>query len=412
MSQPVTDFDYYSEELLEQPFEFYKVLRSKHPVYQVPDTSVFVVSRFRDVKRMCRDTENFSNNFSKILVGRSPGPKAQEILSKGWPARSRLHSEDPPRHRYTRGLFAQAFRPQSLEKVAPLVEQVTHELLDQVASKGYMKFVHDFADQLPLRIISHLLGVPESDTELIKTWSDAFASQLSAVRSEEQEIDNAHRIVEFQKYFASLLERRRQDPQDDLVSILATAKENGQYLELPDMLSICQQLMTAGNETTASALAGGMLLLIDNPDQLERLTSDPSLIPNAVEEILRLETPTSGLWRMVENTVDVHGVTIPAGSTLILRFAAANRDEQQFGPTAEEFDVTRSNAATHLAFGHGIHFCLGAELARIEMITAFKIILQRLYGFRLTLDKESRKHRYNEILRGLIALHIDFDVKQ
>ena len=115
---------------------------------------------------------------------------------------------------------------------------------------------------------------------------------------------------------------------------------------------------------------------------------------------------------MVENTVDVHGVTIPAGSTLILRFAAANRDEQQFGPTAEEFDVTRSNAATHLAFGHGIHFCLGAELARIEMITAFKIILQRLYGFRLTLDKESRKHRYNEILRGLIALHIDFDVKQ
>jgi cytochrome P450 len=262
---------------------------------------------------------------------------------------------------------------------------------------------------LPLYVIADQLGVPRSELPLLKKWSDASASRLGQLADAEGQVQNARDIVEFQHYFAALMDRMRETPEDNIISDLANATiDEGRLLTKAEALGMIQQILVAGNETSTSAIAGGVLLLIQNPDQQTLLRQQPEWIPGAVEEILRLETPTSGMWRLATTDSEVGGVTIPKGSIVMVRFAAANRDECVFSDGGT-MKVDRDNADGHLAFGQGTHFCLGAQLARTEIQIALTALLRRTDNWALVEGKNSLEHNPNVLLRGLKDLHISFD---
>lgn len=263
-----------------------------------------------------------------------------------------------------------------------------------------------------MTVIATQLGVPMSDYDLFKTWSDAFVAQLSRMASADQQVEAARLIVEFQKYFAAKIEERRAEPKDDIISDIVHAQfENERPLDVPEMLSILQQLLVAGNETTTHCIAEGVLLLIENPDQHERLKADPGLIETFTEEVLRLATPTANMWRVATTDTDINGVPVPAGGMVQLRFSSANRDENVFDEP-DDLDVGRANARSNIAFGHGVHMCIGASLARKELNVAFRVLLERLDDLSLACPKEELVYAPNVLLRGVSRLPIRFRPRQ
>ncbi len=244
--------------------------------------------------------------------------------------------------------------------------------------------------------------------------TSALNDQIEKNTERFKELENAKNIVAFQHFFADMIAKRREEPRDDMISDLVntTIKDPDTNEERPlnmeELQSILQQLMVAGNETTTSAITGGMLSLINNPQQMQRLQENPEDIPNAVEEILRMESPSAGMWRVVKKDSEVHGVHIPKDSLLMLRYHAANRDRALFDEP-NEINVCRHNAGEHLAFGRGVHFCPGAMLARKEMIVAFRALLSRLTNIQLVEDKSDLDYWPNIVLRGLKELHIRFE---
>jgi cytochrome P450 len=259
-----------------------------------------------------------------------------------------------------------------------------------------------------MTVIADQLGVPLSDYELFKSWSDAFVAQLSRLASPDEELEAVRRIVEFQKYFATKLEERRREPRDDILSDIVNARLDGERpLDTAEMLSILQQLLVAGNETTTHTLAEGVRLLIERPDQHQRLKQDPELVENFTEEVLRLASPTANMWRVTTRATELGGLALPAGTMVQIRFASANRDEAVFRDP-EALDVTRDNARTHLAFGHGVHMCIGASLARKELNVGFRVLLERLDDLAFDCSPEALYYAPNVLLRGLSALPLRF----
>jgi cytochrome P450 len=259
---------------------------------------------------------------------------------------------------------------------------------------------------LPVKVIAQQLGVPETDLPKFKQWSDAFIARLSHLLTREQELECASRVVAFQHYFRDVIASRQNQPQDDLITDLVQARVAGERpLDMAELLNIIQQILVAGNETVTSAIAGGMLLLIQNPQQMQLLQNDLSQVENFVEEVLRMETPTAGMWRVVTQDTQLGETAIASGSLILVRFDAANRDPMKF-QAGERLDVCRHNANSHLSFGHGIHFCLGAMLARKEMQIAYERLLFRLENVRLAQDYE---YVPNILMRGLKQLYINFE---
>ena len=415
MAKCPADFDFFSPEVIESPFEFYAALRREAPVYRLPGTDIFMLSRWADIRRVNRDTKTFSNDFQHLLKGAEPSPEAAAIYARGYEQPPTLLTLDPPEHKVFRSLINKVFSSSRVEKMHDYIEQVVDELIDDFIDRGECEFVRDFATPLPVYVIADQLGVPRKDLRRIKAWSDAFASRLGGMAGPEEEVENARLIVEYQHYMVNIIEARRARPQDDMISDLAnnTIKhaDGERLMSIEELLSMIEQLLVAGNETTTSATTGGMLSLIQLPDQLRILLEDPGMIDNAVEEILRFESPSAGLWRVVTTDTEIHGVAIPKGSLLQLRYAAANRDERVFDDP-DAMDVCRRNAADHIAFGYGTHFCPGAFLGRKEMQVAFTRLLQRLTNFRLAEGKNDLSHWPNVVLRGLKELHITFDRRE
>lgn len=411
MSKTVADYDFFDPEVVECPFEFYKLLRDQAPIYQLPDTNIFMVSRYDDVRKALKDTSLFSSDFSHLLQGPPPSPEAAKIYEDGWDQVDTLLTMDPPKHKTYRSLINKVFSAKRVRAMHDYIEQIVDELIDGFIDKGACEFIKEFATPLPVYVIADQLGIPRSDLEKFKSWSDAFASRLGGMVTPEQEIENARLIVEYQTYMAAVIEDRRENARDDMISDLANTKiDDDRLMSLEEMLSMVQQLLVAGNETTTSSIAGGLLSLIQLGDQMQLLLDDPAKIVNAVEEILRMETPTAGLWRVVTDDTELHGVQIPKDSLLMLRYASANRDESVFDD-AEQMDVCRKNASDHIAFGQGTHFCPGAMLGRKEMQVAFEKILQSMTNIQLTAGKNDLTHWPNVVLRGLKELHITFDKK-
>jgi len=411
MAKCPADFDFFAPEVIESPFEFYRVVREQAPVYLLPGTNIYMLSRLDDIRQAAKDTATFSSDFLHLLRGPEPSPEAAAIYAGGLEPVNTLLTMDPPQHKTYRSLINKVFSASRVEKMTAYIEQIADELIDAFIDRGECEFVKEFATALPVYVIADQLGVPRSDLHNIKAWSDAFASRLGGMATPEEEVENARLIVDYQRYMTAVIEDRRANPRDDMISDLVNITiDGGRLMSLQEAVSMIEQLLVAGNETTTSALSGGLLLLIELPGQMQALLDDPSLIDNAVEEILRLESPSAGLWRVVTRDTRIRGVDIPAGSMLMLRYAAGNRDEQVF-EQPDSMDVCRRNADDHLAFGQGTHFCPGAMLARKEMQVSFTKLLQRLTNIRLAEGRNDLSHWPNVVLRGLKELHITFDRK-
>ena len=403
--------NFFSPEVQECPFQLYQQLQEEAPVWQIPGTNMFLVTRFNDVREIIRDTERFSSSFGSLLNAGSGASAVTEIYEQGYPMVETLLTLDPPRHRVYRNLVNKVFSNKRVEGMRPYMNEMTHQLIDDWIDEGEVDLMNRLAVPLPLYVIADQLGVPRSELPLLKKWSDASASRLGQLADEESQIQNARDIVEFQHYFAALLDRMRETPEDNIISDLANATiDEGRLLTKGEALGMIQQILVAGNETSTSAIAGGVLLLIENSDQQALLRRQPELIPSAVEEILRLETPTSGMWRLVTTDSEVGGVSIPKGSIVMVRFAAANRDECVFHEGGQ-MKIDRENADGHLAFGQGPHFCLGAQLARTEIQIALTALIERTDNWSLVDGKNSLQHHPNVLLRGLKELYISFDKK-
>jgi cytochrome P450 len=411
MNKPLDQVNFFDPELLEDPFDFYQAAIAQAPVFHLPGTNIYLVLSYDLVMEATGRVEDFSNNFGALLAGkRSEDPELKAILDQGWPQRDTLLTADPPAHTRFRKLVSLAFSMKRVDAMEPYIRSIASDLIDGFAAKSACEFVRDFAVPLPVAVIAEQIGMTRADTPTVKRWSDAFADRLGGLASKERELECAREVVEFQHFMKGKLDERRANPTDDLLSDLVNARvEDERPLDDAELLSILQQLMVAGNETTTSTLAGGLLLLIQNPEQMAKVRTDPSLIPNMVEEMLRLESPTAGLWRVVRRDTELGGVAIPAGSMLMLRFAAANRDPSKF-EVPDAFDVARRNANRHMAFGRGIHVCIGNMLARKELTVDFQELLARLEGIRLD-DGNDLRHVPNMLLRGLSRLAIRFEAR-
>lgn len=409
MSKALQDYDFFDPQVIENPFDFYRAAREEAPVYQLPGTDIYFVSRYDDVRQALKRTDVFSNKIAEALNVPIKNPAAQAVYAGGWETADTLLTLDPPRHKVYRSLLNKVFSKARVESMTDYMEQIVNELIDGWIDKGPVDLLNDFCVPFPIFVIADQLGVPREDIDLFKHWSDCFASRLSRFADADKELEDAQAIVAFQHYFVEKIAALREHPQDNIISDLAQARiDDDRLLSSEELLSIIQQLLVAGNETSRATIAGGVVDLIQNPEQQAQLRADPDLIPNAVEEILRLQTPSCGLWRMVTEDAELGGVMIPAGSMLMVRFASANRDERVFDD-AESMDVCRHNAGDNLTFGHGVHFCLGAQLARKELEVAFRQLLKRTNNWQLSPGKNTLKHWPNLILRGLEELHISFD---
>ena len=401
--------DFFSAEVQECPFQIYRQLQDEAPVWQMPGTNVFVVTRYSDIRDIIRDPARFSSSFGALLNAGSSNKEVDAIYGQGYEMVETLLTQDPPRHRVYRNLVNKVFSNKRIEGMRDYIQSITDELIDAWIDDGEVDLMNRLCVPLPIYVIADQLGVPRAELPLIKKWSDASASRLGRLADAEQQIQNAKDIVEFQHYFADLIDRMRESPEDNIISDLANNTiDEGRLLTKPEALGMIQQILVAGNETSTAGIAGGVVLLIENPDEQTKLRNNPDLIPGAVEEILRLETPTSGMWRTATEDTEVGGVPIPKGAFLMVRFAAGNRDESVFS-CGHEMKVDRDNASNHLAFGQGTHFCLGAQLARSEMQIALGSLLARMDNWGLVEGKNTLTHNPNVLLRGLKDLYISFD---
>ncbi|MCC5885393.1 MAG: cytochrome P450 [Gammaproteobacteria bacterium] len=396
-------------EVQEHPYAYYHALHEQ-PIFYDSTLGCYICSRYDLMRQILRDTRVFSNVGSQTMDGfKAPPPGVAEIRRQMIRQVDTLVTNDPPAHSRCRQMVDNPFTPRKVRsELRGSIDEIVEQTIDAFIDDGECDFVKAFAEPVPLLVIADQLGVPREDAPKFKIWSDASVAPLGMMISPEEHVECTRRVKEMQDYFLEAFESRRREPRDDLLSHLLHVREEGvEPFSTEEMVSITQQLLVAGNETTTNALAAGMQLLIENPDQQRLLREDPSRIRIFVEEVLRVESPVQGLFRVVTEDVELAGVKIPKGARVMLRFAAANRDPEQYAEP-DKLDVCRRNAGTHLAFGAGIHHCLGAALAREEMNSAFEQILARMDELHFLPERNDFRHYPNMILRGLQHLWIGF----
>jgi cytochrome P450 len=417
MTEPVKTVDDYSlmdPAVRECPYPFYAAMRRDRPVYRMPETGFYIVSRYRDLQAVLRDTGTFSNNSAMARdrsLGRTNAVIDEMYRTKGWVTRPTLQRTDPPEHARYRRPIDRTFTASRVREMTGYIDEMVAGLIDRLAEKGRdggaVDFVAEFAVPLPCLVIADQFGVPREDVGKLKLWSDALMDSFGMLMTPAREREVAELILEAQRYFAAAFEERRVRPRGDMLSDIVAVPGGGQPLGMDELLDMMMQLLTGGNDTTTGALAEGLLLLMRHPDQQAMLRRDPGLIRNFVEEVLRVESPVQGLLRVTTRETELGGTVIPAGAVVIARYASANRDAGKFDDP-ERMDVCRANAGAHLAFGAGIHFCPGAMLARQEMLSAFTQLLARLETIELAVPEESLEHHPSLLHRRLKALPIRF----
>jgi cytochrome P450 len=371
------------------PYPMYTMMREQSPVLHLPEGNVWLVFRFDDVKTVLSDSETFSSEFRKAQIGAggelAPGMRAEAVagMAAGGPGQGMgqsLISSDPPRHTQLRNLISRAFTPRAVAALEPRIEQLTRELLDPVVAAGQFDLVEDFSAPLPVMVIAELLGIPGEDRARFKVWSDYIVASSDAILTGQAQRDPQAAVAmqEMLSYFRRTIAERRAEPREDLISSLLAAELDGDRLSEQDLLSFCWLLLVAGNETTTNLISNALLTFLEHPGTLERLRAEPELVPLAVEEVLRYRSPVQAMFRISTREVELGGQTIPAGARVIAFIGSANRDPARFSE-ADQFVIDR-NPNPHIAFGHGIHFCLGSPLARLEAKVALTAIARRMAG--------------------------------
>jgi cytochrome P450 len=330
-----------------------------------------------------------------------------EVLAEGWPDMPIIVESDPPLHTRIRRPISRAFTPRRIAEMEPRIREIAEALVDGFADDGEADVVDRFAWPLPLQVIGELVGVPEGDLPWLHARSRDWLATYQATAPLEEQIEQARGFVEFQRYFVDLVHERARDPRDDLTSALVQAvADDEEPIGLVELAGVPLDLVVAGHVTVTRAIGSALVLLLEPPDELERLRAEPDRWPGAIEEILRLESPAQGLFRETTRDVELGGVLLPAGARLMVHFGAANRDEGVF-PEPGRFDPTRDRNL-HLAFGKGIHVCIGAPLARLELQIALPLLFERLPGLRRA-DAEPLAFDPVFFARGLAGLRVAWD---
>ena len=393
-------FDPFLPEFNADPYPFYHRLREADPVHQSP-LGFWVLTRYDDCVMVLRDPRFGRAGFEGLLESVYGNTVEQGRLPTS------MLFRDPPDQTRLRALVSRAFTPRVVEGLRPRIQQIVDGLLDRVQGAGRMEVISDLAYPLPVTVISEMLGVPEEDRERIKQWSADIARSLDAIGlPTDPEIVDRGRTGRraIGDYFRSLIPERKKRPRVDLLSLLIEAEEQGDKLSEGELLATCVLLYIAGHETTVNLIGNGLLALLRHPEELERVHDAPSLIQSAVEELLRYDGPVQRTARITNADVELGEHKIPKGSMVVPVIGAANRDPAHF-PDPDRLDVSRPDNR-HIAFGFGIHFCLGAPLARLEGQITLGTLLHRLP--RLALSTERPEWRESQVLRGLKALPVSF----
>jgi cytochrome P450 len=386
-----------SDEARRDPYPLYERMRRESPVARDPHTGRWMLFGYDAVKRALHDHASFSSAVS------APGTV---------PARWLIFA-DPPRHAKLRALILRAFTPRAVASLEPRIRDLARALLDARLAAGEMDLVADFAVPLPLMVIAEMLGAPAAEWPRFRRWSDdivALILTLQGGAGAERAVE-AFRAVhaEMGEYLPPLLAERRRAPRDDLLTRLVEAEVEGERLDGDEILAFFQLLLLAGHETTTNLISNAVISLVEHPDQLARLRAAPGLIPSAIEEVLRYRTPVQAVFRMTRADVQMDGNVIPAGELVLAWTASANRDPAHFDHP-ERFDVTR-DPNPHLAFGHGIHFCVGAPLARLEGRIALAALLERMDAIELAGDGRWEPRRAFHV-HGPTRLPIRFEARR
>ena len=347
-------------EVKDNPYPAYEWLRREHPVYHNEALDFWALSHYADVEWAARLPEVFSS-------AQGVGPDRQEGAS--------MITKDPPEHTRLRKLVSKAFTPRMVAQLEPRIRMITDELLDAVIDKGAFDLVQDLAYPLPVIVIAEMLGVDPERRDDFKRWSDDVIHIVAAGQNEERMAQYMDSWEAFKAYFVEMVEVRRRAPRDDLVTALVQAHEERDALTLSELLNACLLLLVAGNETTTNLISNGALALFTHLEEGQKVRQQPQLISSMIEEVLRYDSPIQGTFRTTTEAVEVRGVSIPEDSKVLLLWGSANRDPEVF-PDPDRFDIHRP-IDRHLAFGIGIHFCLGAPLARLEARVVTETILRR-----------------------------------
>ncbi len=353
----------FSDEVRRDPYPLYQQMREHSPVLHLPPPfDVWMVFDYDGVKRVLSDHEAFSSAV--------PAPKNWFIFF------------DPPRHTKLRGLLSRAFTPRVVANLEPRIQALSREILDRHIDRGRMDLAADYATPLPMMVISELIGIPTSDWERFKRWSDMvlrLSYTMGGIDPAEAEaaMNDFHAVTaEMDEYVGEMIRERRARPANDLMTGLIQAEVDGERLTQNEILGFFQLLVVGGQETTANLISNAVLCLLENPGQLSQLRGRMELLPAAIEEVLRYRSPLPWVMRTPKHPVELSGQTIPPGALVLPMIGSANRDERHFSD-AERFDITRT-PNPHIAFGHGLHFCLGAPLARLEARIALTDLLARM----------------------------------
>jgi cytochrome P450 len=381
MSQPFS-FQPLDPAVRRDPYALYERGRREFPVYEHVGLPVRLISVFRyaDVQAVLRDAELFSSDFA---AGRNLPPQVQALADQAPPS---MLGMDPPDHTRLRSLVNKAFTPRIVRQLEPRLHAVAHELLDAALAQREVDLVQALTYPLPVTAIAEIIGVPVEDRDQFKVWSDQAVATLGTAFFAPPTVEQLERQLalrkEMQGYFVPLAESRRREPRDDLLSGLVRVEHEGSKLDHDEMLAMLVLLLVAGNETTTTLIGNAVLALLEHPDELKRLREAPALVPSAVDEVLRFESPVQFDPRRASRDTEIGGVAIAEGTLLLNWLGSANRDERVF-ERPDVFDIAREKNP-HLAFGFGAHHCLGHNLARLEASVALEVLLARTAGFERT----------------------------
>jgi cytochrome P450 len=403
------------------PYPIFERLRREQPIAYVPEMDSYAVTRYDDILYITRHPELFSNVFSSgpmlarqmadaAVAFAESAPELSELIAHrvGRIKSPVLTNADPPIHTRQRRLLNTIFTPRQIQAWEGTIDGVATSLIDRFATRGTVELIREFAVPMPVQIIALLIGVPQDDMVKFKRWSDDSVAGIGNHMLDAERVGLMLRgQAAMYDYFSRELDRRRAEPRDDLITHLVNARHDGEELVLPEILAILTQIVVAGNETTTNLIGSAMYRLASDHDLAARLRADPDLVPNFVEESLRLDSPVNGLFRTAKVDCSVGDVEIPAGANLCLLWASANRDDTVF-TDPDVCTLDRTSARSHLAFGFGPHFCLGAALARSEARVALTRLLERLDDITLDCPDDEVEYVESYLLHGLKRLPLRF----
>ncbi|MFD9717545.1 cytochrome P450 [Streptomyces sp. NPDC059076] len=396
-------FEPWSPSFVADPYPAYEELRAQGRVHWFEPTRQWLVPHYEDVSALLRDRRlgrTYLHRFTHEEFGRTAPPVEHEpfhtLNDNG------ILDLEAPDHTRIRRLITKAFTPRTVARLEPTVQRLAAELVTDFVRDGGGDLLARVAEPLPVAVIAEMLGVPDADRALLRPWSADICGMFELSPSAETAERAVRASVEFSAYLRELIAERRKEPGDDLISALIAAHEEGDRLSEQEMISTCVLLLNAGHEATVNTTANGWWTLLRHPEQLARLRADHSLVPSAIEELMRYDTPLQMFERWVLDDIEIDGTVLPRGSELALLFGSANRDPQRF-PDADRLDLARTDNA-HITFGAGIHFCLGAPLARIELAASFGELLRQAPTMKLAAEP---RWKPGYVIRGVYELPVE-----